>query len=346
MAHIATIIGCRVEFAGPAGLTVELELDAEHGRSAVGRAVLEPVAGLADDIRRAAAQLEGRTAYARHPACGQLGPISLDPRRRVAVGALEFARLDGVSRLHGLPLHDWLGGPVRQSVAVAVELALDAVDGAVTHDLGARGIRHVVLTTAEPDRARLIDLVAAAAERLGAGVEIALQLAGQFEPHALEAILAMGRRLSLAYIADPCADWAAASRACAGALPALALTADRYPLAALARQAVTGGPLVLLADAIALGGPDGVRTLATMAALAGIEVGLLATGKSARSAGLTIQLAAGLPNCARPVVVTAAALAALGLERGMAPLHAAPGIEWLLDRSVARAAAAPGGGSR
>jgi hypothetical protein len=101
-----------------------------------------------------------------------------------------------------LPLHTWIGGASRQRVTPAVALRLEAVSSVP------EAVRRVVLASAEPDVASLIASLVAVANTLAPNIELALQFDAQLDASMLEPLREAGRRLKLAYIADPCADLA------------------------------------------------------------------------------------------------------------------------------------------
>jgi 1-deoxy-D-xylulose-5-phosphate reductoisomerase len=73
----------------------------------------------------------------------------------------------------------------------------------------------------------------------------------------------VGRRLKLAYIADPCADLATACRAFGRGAPPLAVSAHRHAPRDLVRAMRDGGVQVLLIYPVRVGGPDALERLAT-----------------------------------------------------------------------------------
>ena len=179
-------------------------------------------------------------SLARDGALQRNGTIDLTAAEREAVGRREARRLADVCSTYDVPLHIWLGGALRQRVGLALAMSLDTVapPGA---------LRRMVLVSDEPDVATLIAQLGAAAGAVGPNVELALQLAGQLQPPALQALREAGRRLKLAYIADPCADLADACHAFASGAPPLALSAHRHAPRDLARAMVEGGvPIVLV----------------------------------------------------------------------------------------------------
>ena len=231
--------------------------------------------------------------------------IDLTFEERASVGVREADRLDAISRFYDVPLHIWLGGALRPRVTLAVALQLDAaisVPGAV---------RHVVLASAEPDVAALIAQLDATATTLGPNVELALQLDAQLQSAALEPLRSVGRRLKLAYIADPCAELAEACRAFAHGAPPLAVSAHRHAPRDLAHAMIDGGVQIVLVDPVRVGGPEAVRMWATTADLTGVELGLLAHDDSTRATRYAADLASTLHACTQPLVIGPASAAAL-----------------------------------
>ena len=133
--------------------------------------------------------------------------VGLSAAQREAIGRAELIRVEALCSHHGVLLHTWLGGALRPRVPFAITMPLDAVS-AVPAD-----VRRVALVSTESDAARLIALLGAAANALGPEVELALHLDAQLAPNALGMLREVGRRLKLAYIADPCADLVMACRA-------------------------------------------------------------------------------------------------------------------------------------
>ena len=240
--------------------------------------------GPADRVETIAAGLIGRSAF-----CQSGLPDSGDAGARIALGVLETARLDGLARLLHVPVHRLLGGALRAEVAVAVP-----------------GTRAVPPTCVVISAATSIAGVTEAVEAMAQGSSgVALQLNGQFGAEALDALQESGHRLGLAYIADPSADLASASRGFSGGRVPLALSAHRYEMPELVAAMTTGGVQVLLIDPVAIGGPHLVRALAILAELCGIEVAIDATGQDERGAVTAGGIAATLEPCTRPLLVDA-----------------------------------------
>jgi glucarate dehydratase len=233
------------------------------------------------------------------------GTIDLTLEERASVGLREADRLDAISRFHDVPLHTWFGGAMRPRVSLAVALRLEAmasVPGAV---------RRVVLASAEPDVATVIASLDAAATALEPNVELALQLDAQLHPTALEELRAAGRRLKLAYIADPCAELGESCRGFVHGAPPLAASAHRHAPRDLARAMIDGGVQIVLVDPVRVGGPEAVRMWATTADLTGVELALLAHDDSTHAANYAAHLAATLHACTQPLVIGPASAAAL-----------------------------------
>ena len=144
-------------------------------------------------------------------------------------------------------------------------------------------VRRVVLGSAEPDVAALIAQLDVAATTLGPNVELALQLDAQLQSAAVEPLRAAGRRLKLAYIADPCGELAESCSAFALGAPPLAVSAHRHAPRDLARAMIDGGVQIVLVDPVLVGGPEAVRMWATTADLTGVEIGVLTDDHSPRS---------------------------------------------------------------
>jgi glucarate dehydratase len=247
----------------------------------------------------------GHPRLSRDKSLQRNGTIDLTSDERASVGLREAARLDAICRVLEVPLHVWFGGALRQRVTLAVALPLDAVTAAP----GA--VRRVVLASAEPDVATLAGSLDAAADTLGPNVELALQLDAQLHPAALEPLRAAGRRLKLAYIADPCADLGEACRAFALGAPPLAVSAHRHAPRDLAAAMIDGGVQIVLVDPVRVGGPEAVRMWATAADLTGVELGLLAHDDSTRAARHAADFASTLHACTQPAVIGPASGTAL-----------------------------------
>jgi glucarate dehydratase len=222
---------------------------------------------------------------------------------REAIGRAELTRIDALCRRHGVPLHTWLGGALRSrvSLAIAMPIAAVAVVGA--------NVRRVALVSTETDIARLVALLGAAAKTLGPDVELALQLDAQVPPNALGALREAGRRLRLAYIADPCADLVTACRAFGRGAPPLAVSAHRHSPRDLARAMRDGGVQVLLIDPVRVGGPEAARAWSVAADLTGVELALVAHDDTAASIDQVAQLASTLRAVTQPLVAGSAAAA-------------------------------------
>ena len=243
-------------------------------------------------------------SLARDGALQRNGTIDLTAAEREAVGRREARRLADVCSTYDVPLHIWLGGALRQRVGLALAMSLDTVapPGA---------LRRMVLVSDEPDVATLIAQLGVAAGAVGPNVELALQLAGQLQPPALQALREAGRRLKLAYIADPCADLADACQAFASGAPPLALSAHRHAPRDLARAMVEGGVPIVLVDPVRVGGAEAVRMWATAADLNGVELALLAHDDTAEAVHYAAHLAATLRACTQPLVIGPASAATL-----------------------------------
>jgi glucarate dehydratase len=250
--------------------------------------------------------IEDRPRLSRHRLLQRNGTIDLTFEERASVGLLEADRLDAICRSYGVPLHSWFGGALRQRVTLAVALPLDAVASIPGP------VRRVVLSGADPDVATLIASLDAEATTLGPNVELALQLDAQLHPASLVALRAAGRRLKLAYIADPCADLAEACRAFSLGAPPLAVSAHRHAPRDLARAMIDGGVQIVLVDPVRVGGPEAVRMWATAAELTGVELALVAHDDTTQAARYAGHLASTLHACTQPLVfgpVSASALA-------------------------------------
>jgi glucarate dehydratase len=267
--------------------------------------------------------VEEHPRLSRHPLLRRNGTIDLTFEERASVGLQEADRLDAVCRFHDVPLHTWLGGALRQRITLATVLRLDAISSV-------RGaVRRVVLASEETDVTILMASLDAAANMLGPNVELALQLDAQLHLATLEALREAGRRLKLAYIADPCADLAGACRAFARSAPPLAVSAHRHVPRDLARAMIDGGVQIVLVDPVRVGGPEAVRMWATAADLTGVELALLAHDDSTHAANYAAHLAATLLACTQPVVFGPASAAAVAdadgglvLGQGSAPKRA------------------------
>jgi glucarate dehydratase len=235
--------------------------------------------------------------------------LTLNAAEREVVGRAEFRKLDAMCRVHGVPLNTWLGGAVRSRVSLAGEQPLDAVAGAPMD------VRRVAVASAESDAARLVAMLGAAAATVGPGVELALHLDGQVSPNALGMLRDVGRRLKLAYIADPCADLATACRAFGRGAPPLAVSAHRHAPRDLVRAMRDGGVQVLLIYPVRVGGPDAARMWSTAAELTGVELALVAHEDVAPVA----ELASTLRAATQPLVVAGGRATAVDIVIGGAP---------------------------
>jgi glucarate dehydratase len=250
------------------------------------------------------------------------GTIDLTAAERESVGREEAERLDAVCRAYGVPLHTWLGGALRQHLTVAIALRLDDVR-AVPGD-----VRRVVLASSEADVATLIHGLDAAADTLGPAVELALQLDAQLRPDVLDALRDAGRRLKLAYIADPCANLADACRGFARGAPPLAVSAHRHAPRDLARAMIDGGVQIVLVDPVRIGGPEAARMWGTTADLTGAELALVSHDDTTQAACYAAHVAATLHACTQPLVIGRALAATLSDQDGGLVLGQESGIDW------------------
>jgi glucarate dehydratase len=297
------------------GGRVVVELTIEAGESCfVGAASMLGDAAAAACTETAAQRLHRRSALARHPLLHENGTLNFDAATRAAVGLLEAARLDALCQAQQMPLHLWLGGALRPRLKLAAKLALTSGAPAPPH------VRRVVLTSdaATPDL--IVDRLAGAASKFGPDVELALQLNGQLSPDAIEQLREAGRRLKLAYIADPCAEIAAACAGFARGAPPLALTAHRYPPRDLAKAMRDAGVQIVLVDPVRVGGPEAVRMFSTAAVLTGVELGAIAHDDSAQATYYAARIAATLPGFTQPLVTDATSAADLAQQNGMLAL--------------------------
>jgi glucarate dehydratase len=230
--------------------------------------------------------------------------LRLTAAEREAIGREEFARIDALCRRHRVPLHTWLGGALRSRVSVAMAMPIDAVSAVPA------GVRRVCLVSTEGDVAKLIALLGAAANRLGSDVELALQLGAQVPANALGALREAGRRLNIAYIADPCADLVTSCRAFGRGAPPLAVSAHLHAPRDLARAMRDGGVQVLLIDSVRVGGPEAARAWSVAADLTGVEVALFAHDDNAQCA----QLASTQRAATQPIVVSSATSGDIAIE--------------------------------
>lgn len=247
---------------------------------------------------------------ARHVALQSNGTIDLTAAEREAIGRAEAERLDAVCRSYDVPLHTWLGGALRQRLPVAVALPLGAIASVPA------GTRRVVLASADPDVTALVRALNVAADTLGTNVELALQLDGQLDPTTLDELRSTGRRLKLAYIADPCADLAIACRSFATGAPPLAISAHRHAPRDLARVMVDGGVQIVLVDPVRVGGPDAARMWATAADLTGAELAVVAHEDTPHAACFAAHLASTLHAATQPLEIGPASAATLADHDG------------------------------
>ncbi len=283
---------------------VEMTIGA-GGAQVTGAATLRGDAAMRARIDAAAASLTSRSALARHAFLQPNGTFDLDATMRAAVGLWEAARLDALSQWYAMPLHRWLGGVLRPRIRVAAALPLASGTPAPTN------IWRVVLTSDAMEVDLLIDRLAGAASVFGPEVELALQLDAQLSPDMLPQLREAGRRLKLAYIADPCADIAAACSAFTHGAPPLALTAHRYEPHVLAQAMRDGGVQVVLLDPVRIGGSEAMRMFATAASLTGVELGTVAHDGGVVAARYAADIAVTLPGFTQPLVTDAGTAAAL-----------------------------------
>ncbi len=163
---------------------------------------------------------------------------------------------------------DVLGGALRQRVATALAMPLDAVRSP-------GDARHVVLHSRERDVSSLVAQLDAAAHTLGSQVALALRLDAQLDPASLEPLRERGRALKLAYIADPCGELTAACSAFAHGAPPLAISSHRHPPEVLARAMRDGHVQVLLIDPAQLADVQAARMWSVAADLTGVELVVL-----------------------------------------------------------------------
>jgi L-alanine-DL-glutamate epimerase-like enolase superfamily enzyme len=316
---------------GPAGdpcLTLSMVTEPETAGVAVAR--FEPK--LWDAVERCAAALREAPLFAK-PEPIALGALSITEwSDRAAWALVDAARVDACCRALGLPLHLWLGGAVRNSIPIAVEIDDSAADSTLDDLVRRRGVRRLVVSLRSPRTADVVQAVARLRSRFGSAMGIGVRLDGQFEVTAAQELFGAVAPLHPEFIADPCADGRAANAALARRMPPVALSVHRYLPAAVAPTLGLAGAPVLLVDPVAVGGIDAVRALATLAALNGAELWLRAGSGEPWEVCLAAQLASICPGADQPLVVPARAFAAGAfgerLSAGAWPVPTSHGIGW------------------
>ncbi|MBI3707361.1 MAG: hypothetical protein HY246_06745 [Proteobacteria bacterium] len=322
--------------AGDSCLT--LSLTTEPGTAGVAVARFEPK--LWDAVERCAAALRGAPLFAK-PEPIALGALSIaEGSERAAWALVDAARVDACCRALGMPLHLWLGGALRTSIPIAVEIDDSAADSSLDDLALRRGVRRLVVSLRSARVADVVRAVARLRSRFGSATGIGIRLDRQFEVAAAQELFGAVAPLHPDFVADPCVDGRAAHAALARHMPPVALSVHRYLPAAVAPTSGMAGAPVLLVDPVAVGGIDAVRALATLAALNGAELWLQAGNGEPWEVCLAAQLASTCPGAGQPLVVPARAFAAGAVSECLAagawPVPTSLGIGW--------PAAAPGRG--
>jgi glucarate dehydratase len=130
-----------------------------------------------------------------------------------------------------------------------------------------------------------------------------------------------GRRLRLAYIADPCAELTDACRGFVHGAPPLAVSAHRHAPRDLARALVAGDVQIALVDPVRVGGPEAARMWATAAELTGAELAMVAHDDTAAAVRYAAELGATLHAATQPLVAGPTAAASVA-ENGAVTLGA------------------------
>jgi hypothetical protein len=261
-------------------------------------------------------------------------PAGADASRvgRLTEGLFACAGITAQCQSHRLPLVLWLGGVIRERLAVSPTIVLGpgdraerartvAAHGAALEAITARfGVRAFTIHDEHSDVRVIARGVEALREAAGTDTALTLRLHGQLSVADARALQQRLRPVHLLALADPCASLGMSVEATRDGLPALGLSAHRYDRRALLHCMATAPPALLIIDPLLEGGPTAVRDLAGIARVLQVDVSLTAETGGAWLADLSAVLAAVLLASHQPVQLpigwTSDDLCACGIQDG------------------------------
>jgi len=258
-----------------------VRVSTDDGMTGWGEAILPKraaaVTGAIDDLSRNvtgadASRIEELWQRMRRGGFFRDGPVLA-----TAAAAIEQALWDIKGRRHGLPVHEFLGGAVRDRVRVYAWVGGDRPADVVAHvktrlQQGYTAVK--MNATAEldlVDRASAIDAivarVAAVREAFGLGIDIALDFHGRVHRPMAKALLRELEQFSLMWVEEPLAPGQE------DLLPELARVAGRTPIATGERlltpeafaRLLSGGGVDIIQPDVCLTGLFGLEKLCRMA---------------------------------------------------------------------------------
>jgi L-alanine-DL-glutamate epimerase-like enolase superfamily enzyme len=257
----------------------------------------------------------------------------------IASGLIEAARLDARCRQLGVPLHLWLGGALRNEVAVTLPIRIAAAARASRRVQLDRererircgvdvGVDSFAVYETSRELEQIVELVAAVRSAAGSSARIGVRLAGQLSDVETEALLSMLSGYDVESLGDPCETVPLNVLAVNGSLPALGLSAWRYDRGALLHAFAISPPTTLFVDPMLEGGITATRQLSAVATVLQFGVALTSSAGGWWLAAQCASLAAVLPSVDSPVELplswTPALLQALNLQDGAVTLDAIP----------------------
>jgi L-alanine-DL-glutamate epimerase-like enolase superfamily enzyme len=272
----------------------------------------------------------GRPHGLHDPSAPDAASAATAPEPRLAYGLMAFATADATCRRHTVSLPLWLGGLARDYVRVAWTVAVPASDRSdsaiarrtrMAREAASRfGVTAFALRDASADPDAIARAALALRAAVGNAATVMLQLEGQLDGAGTRRVQRALEGCDGLCVGDPCSTLGEAVEATRGSLPALGLSADRYPRSELLECLVHSPPTVLLVDPVLEGGPEAVRHLAAVARVLQVDVSLTAERGGRWLTQASGALAASLPSCRQPVVLPELSdvddLATLGVRDG------------------------------
>jgi len=259
------------------------------------------------------------------------------PVLATAAAAIEQALWDIKGRRHGLPVHEFLGGAVRERVRVYAWVGGDRPSDVVTQVKGRieQGYTAVKMNATEEldlvDRAGRLDAViarvAAIREAFGLGLDVALDFHGRVHRPMAKALLRELEQFSLMWVEEPLPPGQE------DLLPQLARVAGRTPIAtgerlvtpeAFARLLAGGGVDIIQPD-VSLTGLFGLEKLCRMA-----EAYDVAVAPHCPNGPLSLAASLQVACCAGNVVIQEQSLG-LHYHQGYSGLPAGEMFDYLAD---------------
>jgi galactonate dehydratase len=331
-----TIEGARLRPLSEAGRDAARVLEIVAG----GYAGFAPVVGEGEAVLAWCRALLGSSAFACNERWVRFVAAS-DAAGRSAFGTVENALWDLVGRKLGVPLHELLGGALRQRVAIAAPVrmaddeSVEAIVARTKRLVDARGFRTLALLDDGATWQRTASVLAALRAAFGPAMGLRLHIAaGGVGPERGAALTALG--LDFIERAD---DGGTEDNSVRAGDPPLAGGRGLAPGSRIAAMLRHGALQVLIADSGSAGGVPGIARLGALARAFQVELALVCAGGSPWELALAAQLAATQPM-AGPAIFCPDAATLGDVEDGMLGLSDVPGIG--VDLSLGLGDAAPG----